>query len=95
MSDHEVSRDERTVWRLVASDIDAVAGRELTDDELDFVARALDNSTVNECVIGAVDQIPGHLDDEDDGPGVLGWDVMDPEVGEVWNTDTEMEDDNA
>lgn len=59
-------RDERTVWRLTAADLDAHAGRTLTDDELSTVAVCLDNSTVGDCIAGAIDQLPAAEDDDAD-----------------------------
>lgn len=50
-------RADRTVWRVTAADLDALAGRALTDDELARVANAIDHSTANESIAAAVDQV--------------------------------------
>lgn len=62
-------RNDRTVWRLTAADLDDHAGRTLTDEQLDAIAFSMDHSSVSECVHGAIDQLElPDTDDEDDEP---------------------------
>lgn len=60
------ARDDRTVWRVTAADLDALAGRELTEEELQRVAKAIDHSTAGEAVEAAVEQVAGLRDDENE-----------------------------
>lgn len=59
-------RSERTVYRITAADLDAVAGHELTDEQLDTFERAIGFSSVPEAVETILDSIvivPGEDDD--------------------------------
>jgi hypothetical protein len=59
-ADAQADRSNRTAWRVTAADLDALAGRELTDDELERAATCIDNSTANEAIAAAVDQVVGY-----------------------------------
>lgn len=48
--------------------IEELAGREVTDEEFARIAKAISFSTVDECVMGAVEQVTGPADDEDTQP---------------------------
>lgn len=61
------SRGQRSVLRYVAADADACAGRELTEDEVERVRRALPTELIAEAFADVVYQITGsRADDEDD-----------------------------
>lgn len=51
------NREDQTVWRLTAADLDAYAGRELSDDELFLFGEAFGNSSVNECIEGVLGSV--------------------------------------
>lgn len=50
-------RTERTVYRITAADLDAVAGFELTDEQLDRFEGAIEHSSVPEAVTIILDSI--------------------------------------
>jgi len=59
-------RAERdTVWRLSRADVEQLAGRPVTSDEVERVAFAIDNSTANETVSAVVEQVCGLADEEE------------------------------
>lgn len=61
----EAPRVARTVYRLTAADLDAHAGRELTDEELEVLARALGNSSIPDAVSEVVFAVTGTLTEEE------------------------------
>lgn len=60
------AREDRTAYRLTYADLDAIAGRELTDEEVQRVAVAIDNSTAGDAVAAAVEQVTGLADEDAD-----------------------------
>lgn len=61
-------RDDMIAWSVTYADLDNTAGREVTEDEADTIARAIEHSTVNECVSAAVEQVCGLPDGDDFRP---------------------------
>lgn len=53
----EPDRTDRTAWRVTAADLDEMAGRELTDEELTRIVSGILNSTASEAIEAAVDQV--------------------------------------
>ena len=58
-------RDTRVVWSLSAADLDRIAGRTLTDDELDRIGRAVGHSSIPEALEVVVDAVAGSTREED------------------------------
>lgn len=54
---NEPGRDERTVYRITAADLDAIAGFQLTDEQLDTFEQAIGHSSVPEAVETVLDSI--------------------------------------
>lgn len=46
MSASDPDRTQRTVYRLTAADLDAIAGRTLSDEELEQVVKSIDANDV-------------------------------------------------
>lgn len=60
------TREERNVYRLTAADVDAHAGREVTDGELRRIVKTLEFSELGEVVTAVLDScMDGLTDDED------------------------------
>jgi hypothetical protein len=62
-------RDKRTVYRLSAADLDSLAGRELTEEELTTFEKAIEWSSAGEVVQTILDSMgltPSEDEDEDD-----------------------------
>lgn len=58
-------RAEITVWRVSAARVDAIAGRQLSAEELDDIGDAIANSTAMDSVQAAVDQVAPRKEDSD------------------------------
>lgn len=55
--DSVAAREQRTAWRVTVADLDALAERELSDEELQRIANAIDHSTAMESIAAALDQV--------------------------------------
>lgn len=55
------------LYSITRADVEDLAGRSVTDTEAERIARAIEHSTVGECVAAAVEQVVGvdELDEED------------------------------
>lgn len=56
----------QVLYAVTRGDVEERAGRPVTDDEADRIGRAIEHSTVSECVEGAVEQVVGFDDLDDD-----------------------------
>lgn len=54
------------VWYVPRDAVEEMAGREITDEEATRIGRAIENSTVGECVSAAVEQVCGLPPDDDE-----------------------------
>lgn len=62
----ELDRNTRTAWRVTLGDLDEAAGRIVTDDEAEQIAKGLGYSTIWESVEAVVQSVCGFPDDEDE-----------------------------
>lgn len=62
-------RSQKTAYSFTYGDLERVAGRSLTDEEVARIVRALANSTIGECVDGAVEQVAGWTETMTDDDG--------------------------
>jgi hypothetical protein len=65
LSGPAAGRDTQVVWSLSAADLDRIAGRTLTDDELDRIGRAVGHSSIPAALEVVVDAIAGSTTEED------------------------------
>jgi hypothetical protein len=65
LSGPRVGRDTQVVWSLSAADLDRIAGRTLTDDELDRIGRAVEHSSIPEALEVVVVAVTGPTREED------------------------------
>lgn len=60
---------DRTVWRITRQDIlDRCSGERvlpITDEQFERIAKAIDYSSVSECIEGAIGQVVPYTDDEE------------------------------
>ena len=52
-------REDLVVWRLTAAALDRIAGRRLTDSELERIGRAIGHSSIPEALEVIVDAVTG------------------------------------
>lgn len=58
----------RPVYAVTRPMLEELAGREVTDEEAARIGRCIEHSTVGECIGGAVEQVCGLPDDDEDDP---------------------------
>lgn len=59
-------RHDREVWTLTAGMADEMAGRRLTDDQLDRLAEAIQHSSIPEALDLIIYSLAGEAPDDDD-----------------------------